>query len=389
MPEKVALSHCIESVQPDSLQLKALEKLQSDCAVWLRDYDQSLITDAFKLCLYLNQDDSGDLAANDFRHILHISQVAVREPVTDDETLAATILYSAGAWSRFSTDEIKSVFGGTIAGLLSESVDVISTVSGNKESQKEVGQSDKFSTLLISMASNLRVIAIFLLDRLNLTQSMQKESRELQLAVANENLDHYIPLADRMGWYRIKSELEDVSFGIVDASAYETTAKKRDAYDDREGMSVGEFLDKLENLLARSGYKFIIKERPDYVYTIFRKMTKDNKSVEEIFSEFVVPVILSDSHSAEDCQKAASLLAENFSSNPEKFHDYVNLPKSDGYRAVHISLNTPAGQRADIRIQTEAMHRTVTENSEAERMEDFKDYVKDVLSNPNPDLMDD
>jgi GTP pyrophosphokinase/guanosine-3',5'-bis(diphosphate) 3'-pyrophosphohydrolase len=230
-------------------------------------------------------------------------------------------------------------------------------------------------------------------------RTIEAMPKKKQLQKASETQELFAPLAHRFGLFKIKSELEDLCFKILDPEAYnhiverlEEMAEKRDAY-------IAEFIEPLAEHLDEEGFEFEINGRVKNVYSIHRKMQRKNKPIDEIYDIFAIRVILqSDGKKGkEDCWRVYSLVTDLYKPLPERFRDFISVPKSNGYQSLHTTVFGPGGRRVEVQIRTQEMHEVAergvaahwkykegTENVD-EEMERFLEWVRDLLDNPEPE----
>jgi GTP pyrophosphokinase/guanosine-3',5'-bis(diphosphate) 3'-pyrophosphohydrolase len=277
-------------------------------------------------------------------------------------------------------------------------IDGLTKIEGVFTSQK-LGQAENVRKLMLSMATDLRVILVKFADRLHNMRTIEALPRKKQLRKASETLNLFAPLAHRFGLFPIKSELEDLCFEILDPEAYahiverlEDMAEERDAY-------IAEFIDPLAEHLEEEGFTFTIKGRVKNVYSIHRKMERKNKPIDEIYDIFAIRVILQSDgpKGKEDCWRVYSLVTDLYKPLPERFRDFISVPKSNGYQSLHTTVFGPGGRRVEVQIRTQEMHEVAergvaahwkykegTENVD-EEMERFLEWVRDLLENPEPE----
>ncbi|MFB6097684.1 MAG: bifunctional (p)ppGpp synthetase/guanosine-3',5'-bis(diphosphate) 3'-pyrophosphohydrolase, partial [Salinibacter sp.] len=223
--------------------------------------------------------------------------------------------------------------------------------------------------------------------------------KKKQLQKASETQELFAPLAHRFGLFTIKSELEDLSFKILDPDAYNHIVERLEEMAEEREAYIAEFVDPLAERLEEEGFEFEINGRVKNVYSIHRKMKRKNKPIEEIYDIFAIRVILQgDGKSGkEDCWRVYSLVTDLYKPLPERFRDFISVPKSNGYQSLHTTVFGPEGRRVEVQIRTQEMHEVAergvaahwkykegTENVD-EEMEHFLEWVRDLLDNPEPE----
>ncbi|WP_440999028.1 RelA/SpoT family protein, partial [Fodinibius sp. SL11] len=228
-------------------------------------------------------------------------------------------------------------------------------------------------------------------------RTIQHLPREKQMQKATETMELYAPLAHRFGLFSIKSELEDLCFKVIDPNSYKFIARKlREKKEAREAF-IEEFMDPIDEELGKQGFTFEMKGRPKHIYSIFRKMQRQQKPFEEIYDLFAIRIILEEPHTKEDCWRVYSIITDWYTPIPKRFRDFISVPKANGYQSLHTTVITKKGRKVEVQIRTRHMddiaekgvaaHWKYKEGKEggSETLEKFVHWVRDVLDNPRPD----
>ena len=158
-------------------------------------------------------------------------------------------------------------------------------------------------------------------------------------------MDLYAPLAHRFGLFNIKNELEDLSFKAIDPTSFKFIARKlREKKESRE-VFIDEFMMPVGRQLIKQNFNFEIKGRPKHIYSIYRKMQRQQKPFEEIYDLFAIRVILEESHTKEDCWRVYSIITDWYTPIPERFRDFISVPKANGYQSLHTTVITNRGRK--------------------------------------------
>ena len=370
------------------------EDLLAQCRDHLPAVDADMIRRAFRLSYWAHRNDWRESGEKYVSHPLRVASIVARDIGLDDTSVAAALLHDVVEDTELSLGLIEDEFGATMANI----IDGLTKIEGVFTSQK-LGQAENVRKLMLSMATDLRVILVKFADRLHNMRTIEALPRKKQLRKASETLNLFAPLAHRFGLFPIKSELEDLCFEILDPEAYahiverlEDMAEERDAY-------IAEFIDPLAEHLEEEGFTFTIKGRVKNVYSIHRKMERKNKPIDEIYDIFAIRVILQSDgpKGKEDCWRVYSLVTDLYKPLPERFRDFISVPKSNGYQSLHTTVFGPGGRRVEVQIRTQEMHEVAergvaahwkykegTENVD-EEMERFLEWVRDLLENPEPE----
>ena len=381
-------------IEIDPKYEERLEKLLSCCRTHLPTVDENMIRRAFRLSYWAHRNDWRESGEKYVSHPLRVATIVARDIGLDDTSVAAALLHDVVEDTELSLDLIRDEFGDTMATI----IDGLTKIEGVFSSQK-LGQAENVRKLMLSMASDLRVILVKFADRLHNMRTIEALPKKKQLQKASETQELFAPLAHRFGLFKIKSELEDLSFKVLDPEAYthivdrlEEMAEQREAY-------IAGFIEPLAEHLEEEGFEFDIKGRVKNVYSIHRKMQRKNKPIDEIYDIFAIRVILQSGgrKGKEDCWRVYSLVTDLYKPLPERFRDFISVPKSNGYQSLHTTVFGPGGRRVEVQVRTQEMHEVAergvaahwkykegTENVD-EEMERFLEWVRDLLENPEPE----
>ncbi len=371
-----------------------LNALLAQCREHLPTVDEDMIRRAFRLSYWAHRNDWRESGERYISHPLQVATIVARDIGLDDTSVAAALLHDVVEDTELSLDLIREEFGETMASI----IDGLTKISGVFES-RELGQAENVRKLMLSMASDLRVILVKFADRLHNMRTIEHLPKKKRLKKASETLDLFAPLAHRFGLFTIKSELEDLSFKILDPEAYHHIVDRLKEMAEQREAYIAQFVQPLEERLAEEGYEFEIYGRVKNVYSIHRKMKRKNKPIDEIYDIFAIRVVLQSGgkRGKEDCWRVYSLVTDLYKPLPERFRDFISVPKSNGYQSLHTTVFGPKGRRVEVQIRTQEMHEVAERGVAAhwkykegkknvdEEMEKFLEWVRDLLDNPEPD----
>lgn len=274
--------------------------------------------------------------------------------VSPDRSMAvAVMLYNLVKLDLMPQRQLQEEWGDDISRL----VDGLRKVAGLYSRQASV-QSDNFRKLLLTFAEDIRVIIIMLVDRLVLMRAINHHpSEKLVSEVAMEANYLYAPLAHRLGLYRIKSELEDLSLKYTDREKYTEIARKLNETKAKRDSYIADFIRPVKERLEAEGLKFDIKGRTKSIYSIWNKMKKQHNDVEEIYDLFAIRVILDVPLEREKsaCWLTYSLVTDMYTPNPKRLKDWLSIPKTNGYESLHITVSGPENKWVEVQIRTRRM----------------------------------
>ncbi len=272
----------------------------------------------------------------------------------DAATVAAGLLHDTIEDTTATPDELKVMFGEEVARL----VDGMTKISRMELQSREQREAENFRKMIVAMAKDIRVILIKLADRLHNMRTLSHLSPEKQKRIAQETLDIYAPLANRMGISRIKIELEDLSFMYLNPEAYQDLVQKVNQRRVERESYINELIDVMKRQLAEHGYKGEVKGRPKHFYSIYQKMQKQGIAFEDIYDLIAIRII---TDTKANCYAILGLIHSLWTPVPGRFKDFIGVPKSNLYQSLHTTVIGPKGERVEFQIRTDEMHRLAEE----------------------------
>ena len=301
---------------------------------------------------------SGTLQRNIFGlnpivYALETAEIAFDEIGLKRDAIIAIVLYTGVVAGLSDTTQIEKDFGRGVAQIIHGLVKVQELYK-----RTPVVESENFRNLLISFAEDMRVILIMIADRVNLMRQVRDtDNEEARLEVAQEASYLYAPLAHKLGLYKLKSELEDLSLKYLEHDAYymikdklNATKKSRDSYIER-------FITPIQQQLEEAGLHFHMKGRTKSIHSIWQKMKKQKCNFEGIYDLFAIRIIIDSPIDKEkmQCWQAYSIVTDMYMPNPKRLRDWLSVPKSNGYESLHITVLGPENKWVEVQIRTERM----------------------------------
>ena len=269
------------------------------------------------------------------------------------ECVLAIMLYNSIISGNLSLERTEQLFGKSVAQIIHGLVRIHELYT-----KTPVIESENFRNLLLSFAEDMRVILIMITDRVNLMRQIRDtDNTEAKLRVAEEASYLYAPLAHKLGLYKLKSELEDLSLKYLEHDAYymikdklNATKRSRDAY-------IEKFITPIDEKLKQMGIKCHIKGRTKSIHSIWQKMKKQQCGFEGIYDLFAIRIIIDSPYDQEKmlCWQTYSLITDMYHPNPKRLRDWLSVPKSNGYESLHITVLGPEQKWVEVQIRTERM----------------------------------
>jgi len=284
-------------------------------------------------------------------HSVAVARILV-ELQMDTTTVIAALLHDVVEDADVPVDEVREAFGAEVAGIV-DGLTKISTLTFRSSTEEQV---ENYRKLLLSIARDARVIIVKLADRLHNMRTLEHQSREGQRRIALETREIYAPLAHRFGIAGAKAELEDLAFKFLEPDDYQALAEQlRATRAEREAL-IERLRAPLQEEFARAGItNFDVNGRPKHLWSIYKKLRRREKSIDEIYDLMAVRVLVDD---VRDCYHALGIIHHHWTPLQERIKDYIASPKSNGYQSLHTTIFGPGGQLYEIQIRTRDMHRT-------------------------------
>ncbi|MDD7214564.1 MAG: RelA/SpoT family protein, partial [Clostridia bacterium] len=285
-----------------------------------------------------------------FTHPVAVAKILI-DLGMDYNTVAAAFLHDVVEDTPVSESDIKAEFGDEILELVAgvTKLDKIEFKSHEEE------QAENFKKIFVSMAKDIRVIIIKLADRLHNMRSLNFLSQERQLRMAHETLDIYAPLAGRLGISQIKCELEDLCLKYIDPEAYEYLSVNINSKLTERQEFVESVVKEIKEILDESHIVGEVFGRPKHFYSIYKKMKKQNKTLDQIYDLTAVRVIVD---TVDECYELLGKIHKKWKPIPGRIKDYIAMPKENMYQSLHTTVVTEFGKIFEIQIRTKDMNRT-------------------------------
>lgn len=268
-------------------------------------------------------------------------------------SILGILLHESVKYGLCSLDTIRREYGEDVEGIIRGLVRI-----NELYSKSPTIESENFRNLLLSLAEDMRVILIIIADRVNLMRQLRDTpNEEARLQIANEAAHLYAPLAHKLGLYKMKSELEDLSLKYTERDVYYHIKDKLNATKAARDRYIEAFIEPVKKKLEEAGLKFHIKGRTKSIHSIYQKMKKQGCPFEGVYDLFAIRIILDSPADKEkqECWQAYSIVTDMYLPNPKRLRDWLSVPKSNGYESLHITVMGPEGKWVEVQIRTERM----------------------------------
>lgn len=285
-------------------------------------------------------------------YIIHPVQVAytLADIGLDDATICAALLHDVVEDTQVSYEDLVTDFGEEIA----EMVDGVTKLGKLQYISRKEQQVEDYRKMFLAMGKDIRVILIKLADRLHNMRTLKFLTRERQIANAQETMDLYAPLANRLGMYSLKWELEDLGFKYLYPEEYRELVEGLNKKREERLAFIEKIMEQIKKELKNQHIEAEITGRAKHLYSIYRKMKRDNKTLDQIYDLFALRILV---NSVKDCYAALGVVHDLYNPMPGRFKDYIAVPKPNMYQSLHNTLIGPKGTPFEVQIRTWDMHR--------------------------------
>lgn len=330
-----------------------LGQLKNAIGETLNTNDEELLREQLTQAIANGQIQRDVFGLNPVLQSLRTAQIAVDEIGLKRDGVLATILFTLVIDGHLPLEDIRQKYGNGVAHIIHGLVKIHELYKKNP-----IIESENFRNLLISFSEDMRVILIMIADRVNIMRQIRDtDAVEAKQKVSEEASYLYAPLAHKLGLYKLKSELEDLSLKYLEHDAYyaikdalNATKSSRDAY-------IKRFIDPIEAKLKAAGLSFHMKGRTKSIHSIWQKMKKQHCKFEGIYDLFAIRIILDAPLEKEkmQCWQVYSIITDMYQPNPKRLRDWLSVPKSNGYESLHITVLGPENKWVEVQIRTERM----------------------------------
>lgn len=318
----------------------------------LDEEQNKLIRKAFDIALDAHKDQRRKSGEPYIYHPIEVAKIVANEIGLGATSIACALLHDVIEDSEYTYDDIKKIFGEKIADI----VNGLTKISVMNHQNISV-QSENYRKLLLTLSEDFRVILIKIADRLHNMRTLESMAPDKQKKIASETVYIYAPLAHRLGFYNIKSELEDLSLKYNNPDVYNEILGKLEIANEHREKYVEEFKKEVSERLKEEGLNFTIKGRAKAISSIYRKMLKQGVPFEEVFDNYAIRIIYKSDAKNEKflAWKIYSIVTDLYHSNPLRMRDWITQPRSTGYESLHLTVLGPDKKWIEVQIRSERM----------------------------------
>ncbi|MBO4454728.1 MAG: bifunctional (p)ppGpp synthetase/guanosine-3',5'-bis(diphosphate) 3'-pyrophosphohydrolase [Paludibacteraceae bacterium] len=357
-----------------------------------------LITHAFN---FANKAHYGVRRLSGEPYILHpiaVARICVREIGLGSTSICSALLHDVVEDTDYTVEDIAGLFGDKIAQIVSGLTKISGGVFGSQASE----QAENFRKLLLTISDDIRVVLIKIADRLHNMRTLGAQPKDKQYKIAGETQYIYAPLAHRLGLFPIKTELEDLSFKYEHPDTWQEIHDKLEAVRGSQMETFEQFAEPIRERLTSMGYNFTLKVRIKSVYSIWKKMMKQQIAFEDVYDLLAVRIVFTPNESMSEkdqCWMIYSAITEIYRPHPERIRDWISTPKANGYEALHVTVMAKNGQWVEVQIRTDRMHEIAergyaahwkykTGESDDSELDKWLREIKEILEHPDKDAME-
>jgi GTP diphosphokinase / guanosine-3',5'-bis(diphosphate) 3'-diphosphatase len=371
--------------------------LLENCVRCNRRTDKALIRKAFKIAYNAHK---GALRMSGEPYILHpiaVAKIVNQEMGLGVKSIVSALLHDVVEDTDFTLEDIENHFGPKIASI----VDGLTKISGVFDKNSTL-QAENFRKMLLTLSDDVRVILIKLADRLHNMRTLGSLPVAKQMKISAETLYLYAPLAHRMGFYTIKTELEDLSLKYRYPNVFQELSDKIKSQEKSHQAFIQEFSEPIKEQLDKNGIIYEISGRYKSIYSIWHKMQTKNIPFEEVYDLMAIRIVfepIAPIPEKTQCWNIYSMITDIYMPKPERIRDWVSTPKANGYEALHATVMGPKGNWVEVQIRSRRMDdiaergfaahwKYKTNSSQESELDKWLKRIRELLANPNTDALE-
>lgn len=375
-------------------------QLLKACPDTVTKVDKKLIRKAFNLAVEAHKGMTRKSGEPYVFHPIEVAIICAKEMSLATTSIICALLHDVVEDTDYTLEDIKLMFGDKIVKI----VDGLTKISGFFSSPKvtQSVQAENFRKILLTLSEDIRVVIIKLADRLHNMRTLDSLNKEKQYRIASETSYLYAPLANRLGFYAIKSEMEDLVLKYTEPEVYNSLSRKLSATEHERKRFTANFILPIKQALVQNGIKCTILSREKSISSIWNKMKKKQIPFEEVYDLFAVRILVDSTFANEhiDCMKTLAIIEGIYKRNPERFRNWLFTPKANGYQALHTTVMSKTGKWVEVQIRSNRMneiaekgyaahfkYKNIKETNDT-NLDQWLNRVREVLQNKDPDVFD-
>ena len=312
--------------------------------------ETKIIRKAFNLAVNAHRDVRRKSGEPYIFHPLAVARICGDEIGLGTTSIVCALLHDTVEDTSITLDDIEKMFGGKIKSI----IDGLTKISGEFDFSSS-SQAENFKKMFLTIPDDVRVILIKLADRLHNMRTLDSMKETKKLKIASETSYLYAPLAHRLGFFSIKTELEDLAFKFTNSSEYNSITSKLEKTKAVRERFIQKFSFPIKKELEAQGFKYQLKARTKGIPSIYRKTQEKGVDFEEIFDVFALRIILDSKDEKADCWKVYSIVTDFYIPNPKRLRDWISYPKQNGYESLHTTVMSPTGKWVEVQIRSKRM----------------------------------
>ena len=383
--------------EEDLMIRQEFEALLDDYAHTLHSQKVELITHAFNFAYKAHYGVRRLSGEPYIMHPLAVARICVKQIGLGSTSICAALLHDVVEDTDYTEQDIAGLFGDKIAQIVGGLTKISGGVFGPQASE----QAENFRKLLLTISDDIRVVLIKIADRLHNMRTLGSQPKDKQYKIAGETQYIYAPLAHRLGLFPIKTELEDLSFKYEHPETWQEIHDKLEAITGSKLEDYEVFSAPIRERLESMGYTFTMKARIKSVYSIWKKMVRQQCAFEDVYDLMAVRIIFTPNESMSEkdqCWMIYSAITEIYRPHPERIRDWISTPKANGYEALHVTVMGKNGEWVEVQIRTDRMHEIAEHGYAAhwkyktgesdDGLDKWIQEIKEVLAHPDKDAME-
>ncbi len=376
-----------------------LKRYRNLLRVWkpVNPDDKKIVRKAFNLAADAHKDMRRKSGEPYIYHPIETATIVAGEIGLGKQAIIAALLHDVVEDTEMTLPEIEGLFGKKVAAI----IDGLTKIKDIFEQNTPSLQAENFRKILLTLSDDVRVILIKLADRLHNMRTLDALVREKQLKIASETMFLFVPLANRLGLYAIKSEMEDLAMKYTEPEIYETISQKLKESERERSRHISKFIYPLKKTLSSSELDYEIFGRVKSIYSIWQKMKKKEIPFEEVFDIFAIRIILDTLPEKEkaECWRVYSIITGIYKPRFDRLRDWISIPKANGYEALHTTVMSHAGKWVEIQIRSKRMDEIAEKGYAAHwkykeeapqdtGLDEWLNKIRELLKNPDSDALD-